>query len=387
MSTIQATNLKNALSTTNNAVMTASGDLTNAAGISYMGGSKNLLINGAMQVSQRSTSSTGNTSGGYLTADRWETSIVSIGTWTQDIQNDAPIGSGFRRSLRMLCTSADSSPASTDVLNIIQKLEGQDLQRILKGTPSAQQLTISFWVKSNVTGTYACELNDFDNSRFYSANYTINTSATWEKKVITFPADNVGVLDNDSSLSFYVRMWLAAGSAYTSGSAVTTWSDLNTNLTKLAPSQVNLAAATNNYWQMTGMQLEIGPVATSFEFEPYETTLRKCQRYYWRISPGVTGYPAYPALGAATSTTAGQVILINPVPMRTPASSVESSNIHISYWTSGVAATSVTIDTANSTTNATKVSLAAASGLTAGQNIFLAGNNNASTYLGVIAEL
>jgi hypothetical protein len=248
---------------------------------------RNVVVNGAMQVAQRATSVTSNTAGGYLTADRFNFLVSSFGTWTQDIQNDAPTGSGFRKSLRMLCTTADASPAAGDNGAIQQRFEGQNLQQFAKGTSSAKQFTLSFWVKSNVTGTYIAELDDQDNSRSVSASYSISASATWEKKTITFPADTTGAFDNDSAHSLSANFWLGAGTTFTSGTLATSWAS-RTNANR-AVGQVNVAAATNNYWQITGVQLEVGAVATPFEFEDYGTTLAKCQRYYWRGGNGSPG--------------------------------------------------------------------------------------------------
>jgi hypothetical protein len=243
---------------------------------------RNLLYNGAMQVAQRGTSTASITANGYHTADRWITWLTTLGTWTQSVENDAPTGSGLRKSLKMLCTTADAAPSASDQLSIRQLLEGQDLQRIAKGTASAQQLTLSFWVKSNVTGTYIVEAFDGDNGRQVSASYTISASATWEKKTITLPADTTGAFDNDNAASLILLWWLSSGSNFTSGTLNTTW-DTATNANR-AVGQTNLAANTNNYWQITGLQLETGPVATEFEFEPYGTTLAKCQRYYYSVS-------------------------------------------------------------------------------------------------------
>lgn len=239
---------------------------------------RNLIYNGAMQVAQRGTSVTGFTSGGYTTADRWFVNNTSLGTITQDIQNDAPTGSGFSKSFRALVTTANSSPASNATLSVQQRIEGQDLQRLAKGTASAQELTLSFWVKANVTGTYIIVLMDSDNLRQVSASYTVDASATWEHKTITFVADTVGILDNDNAESLRLFFWLGAGTDRTSGTLRTTWTSLVT--ADLAVGQTNLAAAINNYWQITGVQLETGSVATEFEHETYGTTLAKCQRYY-----------------------------------------------------------------------------------------------------------
>ena len=139
---------------------------------------RNLLYNGAMQVAQRGTSVVGIMTAGYYTADRWGIVVNGAqGIWTQSVENDAPTGSGFRKSLKMLCRTASASPAANGQVVLRQKIEGQDLQRIAKGTSSAQQLTLSFWVKSNVTGTYGVMLYDNDNARHVCPSYTISASA------------------------------------------------------------------------------------------------------------------------------------------------------------------------------------------------------------------
>ena len=255
---------------------------------------RNLLYNGAMQVAQRATSTASITSGdSYNTADRWRMTVDSLGTWTQSVESDGPTGSGLRKSLKMLCTTADASPAAGDYLIVSQLLEGQDVQRVLKGTSAAQQLTLSFWVKSNVTGTFIAEAFDVDNSRRVSASYTVSASATWEKKTLTFPADTTGAFDNDNAASLLVSFWLGSGSSWAGGSPLqTTW---GTGSNTRATGQTNLAAATNNYWQVTGVQLEVGPVATSFEFKPFGQELRECQRYYEKT------YPYANAPGSVTS--------------------------------------------------------------------------------------
>jgi hypothetical protein len=242
---------------------------------------RNLVINGAMQVAQRGTS-TANISGSinnYYTADRWNTFVADMGTWTQSLENDAPTGSGFCKSLKMLCTTADAAPAASDLLVINHRLEGQNLQSLLKGTSSAQQLSLSFWVKSNVTGTYITQLNDSDNSnRHVNLAYTVNSSGVWEKKTIVFPADTTGALDNDNAQSLELRFWLGAGSNFTSGTLQTTWG-ANTAANR-AVGQVNLASAISNYWQVTGVQLEVGDTATPFEFKSFDKELEECRRYY-----------------------------------------------------------------------------------------------------------
>jgi hypothetical protein len=243
--------------------------------------SGNLLINGAMQVTQRQAVGnvvTGITTSGYQTADRWKTTISSLGTFSQTTLADAPAGSGFRNCLRLQCTTADASPAAGDFLILQQIIEGQNLQAIRKGTASAQTLTLSFWVASFQTGTFIVELADSDNSRSCSKSYTVNASNTWEYKTVTFPADVTGTLNNDANASLEVNFWLGAGTTYTSGTLATTWGTLTSANRAVGVS--NLASSTSNKWHITGAQLTVGSVATPFEFKSYANDLRACQRYY-----------------------------------------------------------------------------------------------------------
>ena len=273
---------------------------------------RNLLYNGAMQVAQRGTSVAA-APNGYNTVDRWEqAATTTTSVYTQSVENDAPTGSGFAKSCKMLVTTANASPVAAVQRTFRQKLEGQDCQRIAKGTASAQQLTLSFWVKSNVTGTFICEMYDSDNTRSVSLPYTISTSATWEKKVLTFPADTTGALDNNNAASLWCFFGLESGSNYTSGSLQTTWGAL-TNANRYV-GQTNLAAATNNYWQITGVQLETGPVATEFEHEPYSVTLEKCRRYYQSYNY----LNAFPVDTASSQTYIGTNVAYSPIMRATP---------------------------------------------------------------------
>jgi phage-related tail fiber protein len=133
-------------------------------------GMKNIVINGDMSIAQRSTSVASITASGYYTLDRWQTAITTLGTWTQSQDTDVPTGYGFATSLKMDCTTADATPSANDVLFIAQKFEGQNLQYLKKGTANAESLTLSFWVKSNKTGTYIVGILDSDNTRNIAEN-------------------------------------------------------------------------------------------------------------------------------------------------------------------------------------------------------------------------
>ena len=239
---------------------------------------RNIIINGGMDIAQRGTSASSITSTSYNTIDRFVTFINTLGTWTQSQSTDVPSGQGFSSSLKMDCTTADASPGSNDYLKIRQRIEGQNLQYLKKGTSSAESLTCSFWVKSNKTGTYICELYDGDNTRQISKSYTIDTANTWEKKTVTFAGDTTGAFDNDNGDSLRLSFWLGAGSNFTSGTLNTSWNSVTA--ANRAVGQVNLADSTSNEWYITGVQLEAGQTASEFEFLPPDINENRCLRYY-----------------------------------------------------------------------------------------------------------
>ena len=241
-----------------------------------------LIINGDMSVAQRGTSFSSQSGSAYH-LDRFKTLANNLGTFTISQSTTVPTGQGFAKSFKLDCTTADASPASGDTLQFVQYIEGQNLQSLKKGTSSAEAVTVSFWVRSNKTGTYTLELYDNDNSRQISKTYTISSADTWEKKTVNFAGDTSGALDNDNALSFAVQWWLGAGSDSTSGTLSETWTSVTT-ANRVSSSQVNIADNTDNEWYITGIQMEIGTfdanTTPSFPFESFENNLSKCQRYY-----------------------------------------------------------------------------------------------------------
>lgn len=241
---------------------------------------RNIIINGDMSIAQRGTSATGlgNGDNGYHTCDRWKFTEVGAATaeFTQTQSTDVPTGQGFATSLKMDCTTADTSLASNEIFRIQHHIEGQNLQYLKKGTSNATSLTLSFWVKSNKTGIYTVYFYDNDNTRLNSKSYTINSASTWEKKTITIAGDTTGAFDNNNDLGLLLSFQLLAGTDYTSG----TLQDWGTSVTaNFAVGQVNLADNTANEWFITGIQLEAGTSASDFEFLPYDVNLQRCQRY------------------------------------------------------------------------------------------------------------
>ena len=238
---------------------------------------RNIIINGDMSIAQRSTSVASISSVGYYTIDRFKLTDASSGTWTQSQSTDVPTGQGFATSLKMDCTTADASPGSGDSLVLQQLIEGQNLQYLKKGTSSAESTTLSFWVKSNKTGTYICELRDIDNNRTISQSYTISSANTWEKKTITFAGDTVEAFLNDNTAGLNLAFSLGSGTDYTTTDA-TSWGSFSSG--KLAYGQVaNIASSTANNFYITGVQLEAGTTASDFEFLPVDVNLNRCHRY------------------------------------------------------------------------------------------------------------
>tara|TARA_R110001606_G_scaffold113793_1_gene241011 strand:+ start:111 stop:1253 length:1143 start_codon:yes stop_codon:yes gene_type:complete len=243
---------------------------------------RNLIVNSAMQVAQRGTS-TGATGAAYYGPDRFRFTVGSAGVGTYTISQDTNAPDGFGYSYKLDCTTADAAPDASDAVFVATRFEGQDLQQFKKGTASAESVTLSFWVKSNLTGTYQVNLFDFDNTRIIGATYAISAADTWEQKTITFAGDTTGAFTNDNNLSFQVEWALDGGTDYTSGAVPTAW-ETATNADRAAGLTINIADNTANYWQITGVQLEVGDTATSFEHRSYGDELAKCQRYYFDAS-------------------------------------------------------------------------------------------------------
>ena len=298
---------------------------------------KNLIINGDMSVAQRGTSTASITSYGYYTVDRFQLAPNTMGTWTMSQSTDVPTGQGFSNSLKIDCTTADASPSAGDNLTISSNFEGQMLQYLKKGTSSAESLTLSFWIKTNKTGTYIAELYDNDNTRTINKSFTVSSADTWEKKEITYAGDTTGAFGNDANNSLGVNFWLGSGTTYTSGTLQTSWgSRVQANR---AVGVTNLADSTDNELYLTGVQLEVGTSASDFEFLPVDVNLNRCQRYYIQYLAGTSK-----TVGIASYwTTTGVDTIINfPVEMRSAPSVVATSGS--SYYTVYVAGNGRAID-------------------------------------------
>ena len=238
---------------------------------------RNKVINGEFLINQRGNSSNSSNSG-YFGPDRFKWRDINSGTvFTINQSTDTP--DGFAFSYHADCTTADTNFGGNEFISIQHKLEGQNLQDFAKGTSSAKQYTLSFHVKSDVTGTYVVAFQDIDNNRMCCATYTVSAAGTWEKKTITIPADTTGAFDNDANESLMISWCLGSGTDYTSGTLQTVWgSDSSPNT--FVGQTANLGSSTDNDFRLTGVQLEVGDTNTEFEHKSFAQELALCQRYF-----------------------------------------------------------------------------------------------------------
>jgi len=257
--------------TVNNTDGTCTANITNNLS------NRNLIINGGMKVAQRGTST--QLLYNYAGPDRFR--LGGDGGQRSTISSDSITvdSKGQSNAYKLDVTTANASPASGHNQIISYRFEGQDLQHLEKGTSNAKPLTLQFWVKSPKTGVHIVELVDQSNSsRHINKSYTISSANTWQKVEITFEGDTTGAITNDNARRLDLNFWLMAGSTYTSGTLQTSWgSDTNANR---AVGQVNVVDNTSNEFYLTGVQLEVGSVATDFEHRSFEEEEHRCFRYY-----------------------------------------------------------------------------------------------------------
>ena len=260
---------------------------------------KNLLINGDMQIWQRATAATASTSG-YATVDRWQVNESSDGAITSEqsaLSTADKATTGCRNALLIKCTTADTSIASSQFSYLAQGMEGQFLSHLGWGTTSAKTLTLSFWVKAYVAGTYTVGFKKYDNTAYFlPIEYTISSSNTWEKKTIEVSPTSGstslitganGAFDQDNGIALLLTFGLAWGSTYhgTSG----TWA---TGAHFSTSNQTNFLSSTDNTFYLTGVQLEVGDQATDLEQVPFDVQLHRCMRYYESSNPNISGNAA-----------------------------------------------------------------------------------------------
>ena len=246
---------------------------------SQIGGRRNIIINGGMICSQRATSATGLGDGtvGYKVLDRFRLQKGGSPNARYTMTQDSDTPSGFANSMKLEVTTATTSFAAADHQYIDQFIEAQNLQQLAYGTSSAERITLSFYVKCSTAQTFGLDLDNEDNDRYFNTTYTVSSADTWERKIITFPADTVSGFNNDNGRGLRVRWTLTAGADYTDGSVSTAWSGTQNYATNHENTWV---ASTGETWQLTGVQLEVGSQATPFEHRSFGEELALCQRYF-----------------------------------------------------------------------------------------------------------
>jgi hypothetical protein len=252
----------------------------------YAGGNygmRNRIINGDMRIDQRNNGAavTVNQDVPRFPVDRFiGVGQASDGVFT--LQQDSSAPAGFTNSIKATVTTADSSIAAAQQYFIAQHIEGNNLSDLSYGTSSAQTITMSFWVRSSITGAFGGAINNFLSSRHFVFSYTINSADTWEYKTVTIPGDTASAMATNNSTGVRVLFSLGAGSSRQQ--VVGTWQTDSGAFKQTFSGATQLIATNGATFYITGVQLEAGSVATPFERRPFGTELALCQRYFQRFS-------------------------------------------------------------------------------------------------------
>ena len=333
-------------------------------------GRRNIVINGAMQVAQRATSATGlGSSISYGSLDRF---IIEAGNTAGRLTmaQVADVHDGFANAMKLTCTTADTSIASNEFAILSQRLEGQDLQQMKKGTSSAESVTVSFYVKGNASATYTLELRDNDNSRFNSQEFPVTTD--WVRVSRTFVGDTTGAFDDDNALSLKCNIHLHAGSDLDGGTHVSnTWG--TTSNTRVGENQTSFFDSTDRTFFITGWQMEVGSQATPFEHRSYGEELALCQRYFQQLF-------SFQAYASNTTTIQGSAACI--ISMRATPTLSAGGALTVTDGAANYAQSSLNFGGTSGTLNGLAFNADNFSGLTQFRPCM---NNSASTSVGSLA--
>ena len=341
---------------------------------------KNRIINGAMVIDQRNAgASVTIASGGTYTLDRYQAWASASSKYSvQQNAGSVTPPAGFKNYLGVTSLAATSLGAS-DYYYIAQKIEGFNTADLNFGSASASTITISFWVRSSLTGTFGCSISNASENRFYPFTYTISAANTWEQKTVTIAGDTSGTWASTTSTGIQLIFGLGIGTTYSATAGA--WGSGSYGATG-ATSVVGTSGAT---FYITGVQLEVGSTATSFDYRPFGTELALCQRYYAKIGPAVSGiYPGFGTAGGESSTAAFGVFT-TPVTMRsTPTFSSNGTPTLYSNGFSNI----TSFGTAYYTTNTVAINITVSGGgLTVGRFYNILSNNDATSFVQFSSEL
>jgi hypothetical protein len=336
---------------------------------------RNRIINGAMVIDQRNAGAAVTVDGSfpYIT-DRWQVQDFTDGVISAQQVTDAP--TGFVNSLKVTVTTADASLGSNQLSRIQQPIEGYNIADLGWGTASAKTVTLSFWVKSSLTGTFGGSFINSENTRSYPFTYTVNAANTWEQKSITIVGDTSGTWLTTNGIGVQVIFSLAAGSSFLGTAGAWAGADY-----RGATGQSNFMGTLSATWQVTGCQLEVGTQATSFEYRQYQQEFAMCQRYFYKL--GGTGVNTRLGVGSYEDSTAVRGAIPFPVTMRAIPTGTASGNARF-YTTAGRTYT-MGLD-ADSVQMGSWIGTTTTSG-TAGQSGFIDTSGFTSSFIQFSAEL
>jgi|TARA_R100000482_G_scaffold111107_2_gene53391 hypothetical protein len=348
---------------------------------------RNMIVNGEMQVRQRSDTSVHN-NGQVKPCDMWkqEASNMDNITGTLAIDSSVPDGYGFSGSLRFDTTTAESALASDENVKLITDIEAQNAHHLCYGHSDAKKTVLSWWSKSNLSGSgnkFVINVSAPDGSRHISKTFFHASANTWENFTFTIDGDSSGTINDDNGVGLTLTWVLAAGSDFTSADS-TSWG--STSNAGLAYQQTaNIASSTSNDFYITGVQFEVGEVATDFEHLPFDVQLQRCQRYFTKYG----GDNAFSAFGSGMwkTTTIASVILSYPTEMRSaPTLAVANAgNSHVRAAATAPNATAVAIDV--SSPKAIMYNVTVSSGGTGGQGTVHFGDSTTDFTFSLSSEL
>jgi len=352
---------------------------------------KPLIFNGDMAVSQRNGTTATTIGAEAYSLDRWSFREISNGTTTVAQTTTVPSGKGFAHSAKVDVTGADTSISADNIVAFAQKLEGQDAQVLKYGTSDAEKVTLSFYVKSNITGTYSATLrhtNTSGTAYVNSLTFSISSANTWEQKVLVFNGNTAQDIRNTNTEGIRLEIILTVGTDYTSGGGANanSWTTGNTN--RASSSNVNILSSTDNDFFLTGVQMEVGEYTSStlppFQHESFGDNLARCQRYcqvyktesaYGMMSPA-----------SVNSASAANGIFTFPTYLRAIPSLSTSGSFGLYSGDGGDAVSGIVID-ANSDDASRVVCTISGSGFTDNSAAFLRAENDSDAKMTFDAEL
>lgn len=339
-------------------------------------GFRNRIINGAMVIDQRNSGASVTPTNGQYTLDRWGAYAFGFATSKFTVQQSTTAPTGFKNSLQVTSTSA-YSVASGDITAVYQIIEGYNAADLGFGAAGAATITISFWVRSSLTGTFGGAIKNGGSNRAYPFSYTISSANTWEQKSVTIAGDTTGTWLTTNGQGLFVIFGLGVGSTYSGTAGAWASSDLYS-----ATGATSVVGTNGATWFVTGVQLEKGSTATLFDYRPYGTEFNLCSRYYYKSSQYSTYSPV--GVGRAWSSTNGNAPFYLPTPMRSNPTVTYSSLSDFDIVTAG-SPTAIQNDGAGP--NNVKIGWAKSTGVTSGNLYQFEFGNITSGWLGFSAEL